>query len=210
MEVASHSNLANQPEFIPIEYVELDGRQWIDLGVVAQLDMEVSITYQVTDTDKHIDQKIFGYALNWDDGQYTCIDVALQHTEIQARVAFGNSGAVNLNFTMPFQKHTICMNQHKCVVDDINQDWNATSILSIRNLCLGSIIEGYGFTPRTDYPCFAKIFEFKLSFGGKTVFDFKPCIKDGIAQFYNAADGTFWRSQSGTDFLLPADERHIN
>ena len=196
-----------------VAYLESDGANCIDTGLVISNDMEVTITYAITDFSNG-PAGVFGSRSDVN----TC----------NVAISYADSSRISCDFVSGGSYETYRVSLHPTTLKKVY-----TSILSAQKRSLGGYsndelmpVTGW-CTPGTAWIfgtqnagwryAKARLYALRIEQGGKTIRDYQPCVKDTVPCLFDRIERTFLYNSgsSGHPFrageqLDPSDRDYID
>ena len=173
-----------------VEYLESDGSQHFDLKMLLQSDMEVFVTFAVTDYSNG-PAGIFGAR--------TSADVR------NAAISYANTSQISCDFQ---NGPSECYNTYRASLNPTTATKIYTSVLSAQMRTLNertNSVSQAGVEPWTTegsatvfatkgttwQNAKARLYSLRIRQNGATIRDYQPCVKDGRGCLYERVNGTF-------------------
>ena len=190
----------NEPDAY-LDYVESDGRQWIDSGV--QPGPTASVTPAITSMIVDADVDIIG-------GNSDCDLVGLSYNNFEPIKTYNgkysayvkNAGETTSGVAINSGRHRVITTAVQGQPLSISVDGNTTTSGGnvVANGTGGNTL--YLFARKgPDRYCSAKLWGLKISINNELVRDFVPGIKNGVAGLYDRQNDKWYASQSGTALI---------
>lgn len=188
-----------------VEYIESDGKSYIDLGIYpsAKIDIQIGFSALKWGNDSGHDAAIFGYRLNNNNGFSMSID---NYGHIRYQLYTG--GFITSDFVIPVGQYSeVQIGMNGAWINGIFQGNPVGNCPMNRKLTLFGFIEGYAFSPRTDYPFYGRIYKFKVYNNGEIILDLIPIrIKRDGAMMDRLTGDVFYNIGTG-EFIIGPDKR---
>ena len=184
-------------EYQEVEYLESTGTQYINTGVVADMDTSIALDFQLTNI---ADVWLFGARISSGDSAY-CFGL---RGGMYFAFAYNNSWNVDIVNYSDLNRHIISLNKNLLYFDGALKHtftYPSTNFVTPYNLT----IFGLNLAPyNSKYKCFSLI----IYDNDVLVRNFIPCYRksDNEAGMYDTVNGVFYTNQgSGDDFIVGDD-----
>lgn len=185
------------PQYIPIEFIESNGTQYIDTGIKPNANIHCVVDFQLTDIPTQ-SQGIIG---GWQASKGMLFGVRYANNVSNFQFAFGTSAWAGNTITADLERHTLYMNDSNgdARLDNtvLASHSNVVSLTNTTyNIWLMKINGG------VSYSCSAKIYSCQMYDNNTLIRDFvpaldmnlRPCLYDKVTNtyFYNQGTGEFY------------------
>jgi hypothetical protein len=193
------AKLDEVPEgYTRVEYVESNGNQYIDTGIVPGSDTKVEFDYALTSLDYQSengwgssgDQESFLWQF-WPNSKNMGVSVSDNWTQIHVTTV----GDLN--------RHKLILQSGSQIVDGevVGTDTISNTATTEQTMYIGAMHVEWDSSP-ANY-AYQKVYSAKIWNGSTLVRDYIPCVRnsDNIAGYYDTVSGIFIPSASSTDLI---------
>ncbi len=176
--------------YMPIEYLESSGTQWIDTGVKGNQDTIITTRYQFTNNIDVHKNRLYGAGVS-------AVSKSMYYIVWENKIVTAFNNEISSSLSEDFNKHTLVQNKNVFILDgNIIQTHISSVFTTPYNLYLFAAYVG-----NVIYPGSEKIYSFKIEENSITIRDFipvldkngTPCMFDKVEHkfYYNAGTGKF-------------------
>lgn len=179
--------------YTELAYVATNSSAWINTGIAGSTSLEVRIRFSVGNYVQN--GSIYG---NYIDESHKC-NRAILASASSLYVADGNSFATSVDGFSPNMLHTLSVSSGTASLESATTSISGTTLTAnTSNICLGN--RSVSNTDSRDIGL--RVYSFIIKDSGTTVLNYVPARResDSSIGFYNLANSTFVKSETGTAF----------
>ena len=170
-----------------VEYLESDGSQHFDLKMLLQSDMEVFVTFAVTDYSNG-PAGIFGARTSADERNAAISYATSSQISCDFQNGSYNAYRASLGTTTPGKIYTSVLSAR---MRTLNEKTNSVSQAGMDPWTTVGSATVFATKGTTWNKAKARLYALRIRQNGATIRDYQPCVKDGRGCLYERVNGTF-------------------